>query len=237
MRHISHDTWIHRIVKVAVRPLAKTSVTPNQVTTVRLVTGLAGAGIFAIGGSPWHYFAVILFVFSTLLDRADGELARMTGQSSPRGHIYDIVSDATANALLFIGIGIGLRDSMLGYWSIAMGIVAGIAVATTLLIVMRVENLEGSRAAELSGFAGFDPDDAILLVPLAMLVGLQVPILIAATLIAPIFAACFTWNLRWGLNGNGGAPSQIATAASSSNLPAANATASTGSDHGVRFWG
>ena len=201
-RHISHDTWIHRIVRVAVRPLAKTSVTPNQITTVRLVTGMAAAGIFAIGGSPWQNFAAILFVFSTLLDRADGELARMTGQRSPRGHTYDIVSDATANALLFIGIGIGLRDSMLGYWSIAMGIVAGIAVATTLLIVMRVENLEGSRAAELSGFAGFDPDDAILLGPLAMLVGLEVPMLIAATLIAPIFAACFTWNLRWRLNGN-----------------------------------
>ncbi len=44
---MSHNTWIHRAVRVAVRPLAAGPITPNQVTTLRLAVGL-GAPAFAV---------------------------------------------------------------------------------------------------------------------------------------------------------------------------------------------
>lgn len=79
---MSHDTWIHRAVRGAVRPLARTPVTPNQVTTLRLITGLAAAAAFAQGGEGWRQVGAGLFLVSLFLDRADGELARASGKSS-----------------------------------------------------------------------------------------------------------------------------------------------------------
>ncbi len=47
---MSHDTWIHRVARVTVvKPLVHTAVRPNQVTTVRLLTGIAAAAALAIG--------------------------------------------------------------------------------------------------------------------------------------------------------------------------------------------
>ena len=125
---ISHDTWIHRIVETGVRPLAKTGVTPNQLTGLRLATGLGAAAVYGIGDADWDYLASGLFVLSLILDRADGILARLTGKTSRFGHIYDLIADSASNALVFVGIGFGLRLENLGGWAIPLGVIAGAAV-------------------------------------------------------------------------------------------------------------
>ncbi len=192
---MSHNTWIHRFVRLGVRPLANTPVTPNQITTLRLVTGVCTAGLFALG-PQWHWYAALLFLFSMLLDRADGELARISGKTSPWGHSYDLISDGLSNVLVFIGIGIGMRDSFLGLWSIPMGILAGAAIAIILWLVLKVESLQGPRAAELDNVAGFDVDDAIIAVPLMVILGWTQALLIAASIGAPVFALFMAWHLH-----------------------------------------
>ena len=73
---MSHNTWIHKIARATiVRPLAKTAVTPNQVTTVRIIAGIAAAGALAVGDASWSIVGGWLFMLSMLLDRADGDLA------------------------------------------------------------------------------------------------------------------------------------------------------------------
>ncbi len=193
---MSHDTWIHRMARVVVRPLAKTRVTPNQVTTIRLATGVAAAGMLALGRDPWPDVAAGVFVLAMVLDRADGDLARMTGKTSPFGHAYDLIADATCNALIFVALGAGLRDGAFGTWAIPMGIAAGLAVAAILGMVVRIEAQAGARAAELGGFARFDPDDAMLVVPLAIWLGGATILLVAAAVGAPLFAAFFAWKFR-----------------------------------------
>ena len=187
---MSHNTWIHRLVRVGVRPLARTRVTPNQVTVVRLVTGIAAAGLLASGAWSWSAAGAGLFAISMLLDRADGELARMTGKHSPGGHRFDLFSDGFCNALAFLGIGIGLRDgTILGYWAIPMGAVAAAAIMVNLWFVMAMEEVKGARSAELKSFMGFDADDATLLLPVFVLMGWEVPITIMAFVAAPLFTA------------------------------------------------
>ena len=198
---------MHRGVRVLVKPLVGTRLTPNHLTTLRLVTGLGAAGAFAVGASPWHYYGAAAFVLSVLLDRADGELARLGGRTSPGGHVYDLVADAVSDILVFVGIGIGLRDSLLGLWAVPMGIAAGGAVVIIFWLIVRIEERAGARAAELGGVAGFDPDDAILVVPVAMAAGGAVPLLIAATVGAPAFALFFYWRFRRLLSADG-APAQ-----------------------------
>lgn len=178
------------------RPLAGTRITPNQITTVRLAGGLAAAAAFAVGTPAWDYAGSALFVLALFLDRADGELARLGGKSSSWGHRYDLIADSACNSAIFIGIGIGLRDSVLGWWALPAGIAAGLGVASILLMTMQAEVQGGARAAELAGTGGFDPDDAVLVVPFAVALGGGVPLIIAAAICAPAFAVFFYLRFR-----------------------------------------
>jgi phosphatidylglycerophosphate synthase len=198
---MSHNTWIHRGVRVLVRPLVGTPVTPNQLTALRLLTGLSAAGAFAVGASPWHYWGAGLFAFSMLLDRADGELARLGGRTTTWGHYFDTLSDALSETLIFVGLGIGLRDSVLGLWAVPMGIVAGLAVAIIFWMLLRVARRFGREVVATRAVAGFDPDDALVIVPLAVVLGGSVPLLVAAAAGAPISAVYYYWRFRSHLRG------------------------------------
>ncbi len=197
---MSHNTWIHRIVRVGVRPLVRTPVMPNHVTTLRLATGLGATAAYAVGGPGWSMWAGVGFVVSVLLDRADGELARLADRRSPGGHRYDLMADSICNAAVFAGIGVGLRDGPLGLGAAALGVVAGLAVALVLMMVLRLEALDGSRAAELDSAAGFDADDAILLVPVLVWVGWAEWMIVGAALGAPAFALFMYMKFRSRLN-------------------------------------
>lgn len=161
------------------------AVTPNHFTTARLVTGLAALGAFAVGTPSANNWGGILFVLSAFLDRADSELARLSGHTSRLGHLYDLASDALVTALLFVAIGMGLRAGPLGSFAVVMGAVAGAAAA---LIVFLVTHLEARGEMPIASAAGFDPDDILYLVsPVAWLDALK-PFLEAAFVGAPMAA-------------------------------------------------
>jgi len=189
---MSHHTWIHKIARLTVsKPLAATRVSPNQITTARLALGLTAASFLALGDETWLYIGAGVFVLAMILDRADGDLARLTGRTSPDGHIFDLISDAICNAIIFVGLGVGLRDGELGLYSILLSLLAGGVVATVLWLVIRIEELEGAGSAELGSIAGFDPDDAKLAVPIFIWLGMSDGLLLAAAIGAPLFAAFF----------------------------------------------
>ena len=179
---MSTNTVIHRIVRPAVRAVAPSGVTPNQVTTVRLITGIAAAAAFAGPGS-WPAIGAAIFLLSMLLDRADGELARQTGQSSPAGHRYDLISDCFSNIIAFIGIGIG-QMAVIGAAGPLLGTVAGAAIGAIFwqLHILRIGTLRGY---DLAPGITIDPDDLLALVPVLIWVGAAVPMLWAAAIITP----------------------------------------------------
>jgi phosphatidylglycerophosphate synthase len=193
---MSHNTWIHWIVRPIVRPLAKSHVTPNHLTALRLATAAASAFMLAIGDAAWSNAGGVVFLISLLLDRADGELARQSGKSTPWGHRFDLISDYSANVLVFLGIGIGLRGSALGPGAIAMGLIAGCAIAGIFWLISRIERHEGVGAAAFPSAAGFDPDDAMLVVPLAIWLNAEQLILVAAAIGAPSFFLWTWWRFR-----------------------------------------
>lgn len=180
--------WDARIATILIRPLRNSRVNPNHLTSLGLLLGLSGAAAYAVGRDPWFKWASILFILSSLLDHADGELARLTGKTSRWGHYYDLASDACVQILLFIGIGYGLRSSILGQWALPMGIVTGISIATIFWLRMSIENRLGKAATEQPSFAGFEIQDVLyLLLPVTWL-ALLVPFLTAAVIGAPAFA-------------------------------------------------
>ena len=176
---MSHDTTIHRIVRPVVRRIAPTGITPNQLTTLRLVTGLIAAVAFAAGGEAWPRLGGVIFLLSLLLDRADGELARQTGRCSAMGYRYDLVCDCLATVATFIGIGFGLVDSF-GPAAILLGLIAGAGVCGLfwMLNVLKVAPVSTYR------FWGdrivIDTDDAMALVPVLIWCGAAKLELVAA---------------------------------------------------------
>lgn len=190
-------SWTHRLTRIMVRPLVGGPVTPNHLTTVRLVTGLFACGAFAVGAPTWTLWGGVLWIVSCLLDRADGELARLAGMSSSGGHLYDYYTDVAINGLLFVAIGIGLRDDTLtGGWAPVLGVIAGTTVATASILAERLERLGPGEGKAYAGVLGFDFDDLLyLFAPIAWL-GWFPYILIGAALGGPAFAILTAWRLR-----------------------------------------
>jgi archaetidylinositol phosphate synthase len=190
---MAHNTWTHRLARVCVRPLVGSPVTPNHLTTVRLLLGLGACAALAVGTRRGEIWGGALWVLSAFFDRADGELARLGGRSSPAGHAYDYATDVLLNSLFFLAVGVGLRDTPLAHWALILGIVAGSALAIDALLAERLEQRD--KVKTYPGTAGFDFDDILYLFgPVAWLGWLQ-PLLVGTAIAAPV-AAFWTWR-RW----------------------------------------
>ena len=70
-------------------PLAKTKVTPNQVTSVRAVIAIGYLYLFSLGTPISMLWAVALFYIFEILDHVDGDLARYTKQFSKTGPLLE----------------------------------------------------------------------------------------------------------------------------------------------------
>ena len=98
-----------KLAQKVVNYLVKTSVTPNQVTTLSLLFAAFAAVFFSFG---IYFFAVIgsiLFILSKFLDNVDGQLARELNSSSKFGWYYDYFSDTAGYILMFVGISAGIQ--------------------------------------------------------------------------------------------------------------------------------
>jgi len=187
------DSWTHKIARVCILPLVNTPVTPNHLTVLRLITGLAACGLLAIGSSEGNLWGGVLWLISAFLDRADGELARVSGKTSEWGHKFDYFCDVTVTALFFLGIGIGLRESSLGFWTIIMGISASAGVVAAEILAEIIDQAQKDTGEKAyAGFAGFDFDDVLYLFAPVVWLNLHFPFLVGASVGAPIFAL-ITW--------------------------------------------
>jgi phosphatidylglycerophosphate synthase len=183
--------WDARLARRLVTPLVHSWVTPNHLTTVRLGVGLSAAAAFLPGSYGWSNFAAFLLILSNFLDHTDGELARLSGKTSRIGHLYDLASDAAVTILLFIAIGVGVAakpGTDLGLPPAVLGLAAGTAIALIFYLRMRIEELLGKTATQQASFGGFETEDVLYLLPLATLSNALVPLLLAASICAPLFA-------------------------------------------------
>ena len=187
-------TYVHCVGRWLILPLVNTPVTPNHLTTLRLLTGIAAAVAFAMGDYFWTVWGGVLFAVSALLDRADGELAKLSGKSSNWGHWYDLYCDAVVNVVLFFGIGIGLTESALGHWAWKMGLLSGLSIALTFWIVFRLHE-SGSHPSEAFSYPDrIDLDDSLFLVCIFAWFNGMLPLLIAASVCAPAFLIFALWQ-------------------------------------------
>ncbi len=81
---------------------------PNTITILSLLIGLAAAGSFALGTYVAGIVGGLLFQLSAIVDCCDGEVARLTNRQSPFGAQLDIAADNVVHMAIFAGIAWGL---------------------------------------------------------------------------------------------------------------------------------
>lgn len=89
------------IAKVIANSLKNTSFTPIHVTISFIISGLIA--IFNII-QGYYWIAAFFLILKSILDAADGELARVKQKPSYTGRYFDSVADIILNALIFISI-------------------------------------------------------------------------------------------------------------------------------------
>lgn len=116
----------HPLAWQLARVLARTPITPNMVSIV--------GACFVIGASvayaqTWYpasaALGMLLHMTWHVVDGADGDLARMTGRSSPIGEMVDGLCDYLSHIVLYLVLGWLLHKSMgnaAWWWMLAAGI-------------------------------------------------------------------------------------------------------------------
>ena len=185
--------WDAQLAYRLVYPLRASALTPNHFTVIRLLVGVLAFIGLAEGSYLWSNIGAVCFAISNFLDHTDGEYARLTGKMSSFGHYFDLASDAAANILLFLGIGIGLMHGKLGIYALPMGAAAGIAVAAIFHMRAFIEDSIGKERARQPHYGGMEAEDILYLLPLVTLFEQQTIFLMLASVGAPLFCL---WVLK-----------------------------------------
>jgi phosphatidylglycerophosphate synthase len=88
--------------------LAHTRLTPNQVTVVSGLIGIAAAGAFASTDPRVVGLGLLAYHVHVLLDYVDGEIARCRNQTSVAGAYLDLMTDRVTFPLLVFCAGLGV---------------------------------------------------------------------------------------------------------------------------------
>jgi CDP-alcohol phosphatidyltransferase len=98
--------------------------TPTHLSVVRSMIGIAG-GALLYDERP-GIFPFALLILSEIIDSSDGQLARMTGQVTEMGRVFDGVGDYVAHGAIYIAIAAGIihrgGSSSILVWMLLAGI-------------------------------------------------------------------------------------------------------------------
>lgn len=93
---------------VFVKIIYNTSITPNQISVLSMLTGIAAGIAIAFGNYTFFIAGGFLLMISNVLDCADGQLARLKQNGTKIGRIIDGFIDYVTGFSFFAGAGVGL---------------------------------------------------------------------------------------------------------------------------------
>ena len=139
------DGWFDRNVNrkfswVLTRLFLKMGISPNTITLISMLVGLAAAGCIATGLYEWGIIGALLFQLSVIMDCCDGEVARLTFSESRFGKEFDILADNVVHIAIFVGIASG--SYLHGSWAgtnlpLILGMTTVVANGCSFVLVNR----------------------------------------------------------------------------------------------------
>jgi phosphatidylglycerophosphate synthase len=136
--HWAGRLYIRRLSPYATRVFLRLGLSPDAVTWLFVLAGIAAAALLSVDGILPVIGAVVLIQLQILLDCSDGEVARWQGRSSPRGIYLDRIGHYVTEAALPIALGIRADEVTLGL--VLAVLVLLIKSETALVHVARAES-------------------------------------------------------------------------------------------------
>ncbi|RJL30515.1 CDP-alcohol phosphatidyltransferase family protein [Bailinhaonella thermotolerans] len=134
MRRLSiYGTWL----------LVRTPLSPNQITGLMIVAGIAAGAVLALPGLWAAIGAALLIQLYLLLDCSDGEVARWTKRTSIAGVYLDRVGHYFSEAALLIGLGFRASGDWTPGWYTVLGFAAALGA---ILIKAETDLVDVARA-------------------------------------------------------------------------------------------
>src|SRR6059058_534581 len=130
--HWAGKLYMRRVSPYATRALLRTRITPNAVTWLMMVVGIAAAGVLTLPGLEAAVGAFLLIQFQLLLDCVDGEMARWLDKRSPVGVYLDQIAHHLTETALLIALGVRADG---GWDSVDEWTTVGLLVAVLQLFV------------------------------------------------------------------------------------------------------
>ncbi len=140
------DTWLDVLVldhvEVPVtKVLARTRVTPTQVTIASIGARVVAAVLFSRGSLT---IGAVAFIIGLVLDGVDGKLARATRRFSSRGGTLDL----TADYALFVALWVCLGDRLdIPFPILVLGLSGAVGSSLATAITTRAQPSVGSSPA------------------------------------------------------------------------------------------
>ena len=120
---------VERPISLAIsRRLARTAITPNQMSLISIAVGICGGPFFLSSRPLMQTIGALLFLAHSILDGCDGELARLKFQQSRWGGILDFWGDNVVHSVIFACMGVGWSLASGVLWPLALG--AGAVLGT-----------------------------------------------------------------------------------------------------------
>jgi len=135
----------------------KLNIAPNPITIAGIIIGIGAGVCFYYSSLKINIIGMLLLIWANSFDSADGQLARLTGKSSPFGRMLDGLCGILWFFAIYTAICVRLTPSW-GIWIWALGIVTGFfhGKQTTMADYYRNIHLfflKGKSGSELSEYA------------------------------------------------------------------------------------
>jgi phosphatidylglycerophosphate synthase len=130
------DRVLHRrLSRPTTRLLLPTPLTPNHVTCLGVLVGVAGGLLLGSPTAAGVLAGVTALVVSGVLDCVDGEIARIKFTESKVGHALDVTGDTIVHAALLAGIArhigrVGAWPDASVLWLLATGVLGAFGAIT-----------------------------------------------------------------------------------------------------------
>lgn len=137
------DRFLNRpLGRILSKVLVHTPISPNQVSLVSILIGVASAWYFAAG----HFvLGALLLQFSAVVDCVDGDLARVLFKQSRLGKWLDLAGDQVVHCSVFGAIGLGVARTDAATPAIALGASAALGVLISFAVIVRAMTQLGER--------------------------------------------------------------------------------------------
>jgi len=182
------------------RPLSKllvrTGVSPNQVSIISILIGVASAWFFARGD---FVLGALVLQLSAIIDCVDGELARALLKQSRLGKWLDLGGDQVVHFSVFAALGLGVARMDPATPAFALGVSAAIGVLLSFAVVVRaLRQPSAQRSPFLNRLldATANRDFSVLLLILALIDRMELFLWLAGIGVHVFWVALLVLQLR-----------------------------------------